>query len=34
MKRTKLTILMAAIAFFGCQALFAQECTGECQELG
>jgi len=25
---------MAAIAFFGCQALFAQECTGECQELG
>ncbi|MCR4835121.1 MAG: OmpA family protein [Bacteroidaceae bacterium] len=34
MKRTKLTILMAAVAFLGCQALFAQECTGECQELG
>lgn len=34
MKRTKLTIIMAAIAFFGCQALSAQECTGECQELG
>jgi len=34
MKRTKLTIIMAAIAFFGCQVLSAQECTGECQELG
>ena len=34
MKRTKLTILTAAMAIFCCQSLSAQECTGECQELG
>ena len=33
MKRTKLTILTAAMAIFCCQSLSAQECA-ECQELG